>query len=232
MKSCFSPDDKLILSGSSDHNAYLWEVDAPTRPPRVLEGHAGEVNQISFCATDMTKFASCSDDGSVSLWRTVRTVESIEKANEDSRDYYSSLSFDSCSFDISSPIPSFPVENKENENLMEEEENEECVMNGTSSSSSSSSLNRTPTLKRMRINPEFESPEATGISLGPPTRTARPLRMRTLLEMWSSPENSPTHASSSSSSSSSAFSTSSSSSSSMNPSSSSSNMMDWSSAAP
>ena len=33
-----SPDDSFLLSGSSDANAYIWEVDDPAKNPVVLKG--------------------------------------------------------------------------------------------------------------------------------------------------------------------------------------------------
>ena len=33
-----SPDDRFLLSGSSDANAYIWQVDDPSADPVTLRG--------------------------------------------------------------------------------------------------------------------------------------------------------------------------------------------------
>jgi len=71
VKSKFSPDGDFIISGSGDHNAYIWEVDWPSRKPIMLQGHKGEVSGVDWCTTDFTKIASCSDDATVRIW-TIR----------------------------------------------------------------------------------------------------------------------------------------------------------------
>ncbi|CAM6123553.1 unnamed protein product [Calypogeia fissa] len=68
IKAAFSPDGSHILSGSSDHNAYLWKVDDPGSNPTVLEGHHQEVTAVSWCPTDFCKIATCSDDYTVRIW--------------------------------------------------------------------------------------------------------------------------------------------------------------------
>lgn len=50
-----SPDDKWLLSGSSDNNAYLWEIEAPNRNPIVLSGHRGEVSGVNWCRTEFSQ---------------------------------------------------------------------------------------------------------------------------------------------------------------------------------
>ncbi|EIE22055.1 WD40 repeat-like protein, partial [Coccomyxa subellipsoidea C-169] len=48
IRACFSPDGGHILSGSSDHKAYIWAVDEPQRPPVALDGAAGEVTGVAW----------------------------------------------------------------------------------------------------------------------------------------------------------------------------------------
>ena len=69
VKSCFSPDDNMFLSGSSDGRLYIWEVDRPGAPVIQLSCHRGEVNNVDWCNADPLKLASSSDDGYVRLWR-------------------------------------------------------------------------------------------------------------------------------------------------------------------
>ncbi|MBN3309616.1 DTL protein, partial [Amia calva] len=73
--SSVSPDDQFLVSGSSDHNAYIWKISDPKRPPIMLQGHCQEVTSIAWCPTDFTKIASCSDDNTVRIWRLNRGAE-------------------------------------------------------------------------------------------------------------------------------------------------------------
>ncbi|KAL8153888.1 hypothetical protein V2J09_011648 [Rumex salicifolius] len=68
VKSVISPDASHILSGSSDRNAYIWQVDRPNAEPVVLESHDGEVTAVDWCQHDLEKFATSSDDLTVRFW--------------------------------------------------------------------------------------------------------------------------------------------------------------------
>ena len=68
VKSSFSPDGRYIVSGSSDECVYIWDVSTPLLPPIRLRGHKGEVSDVRWCPTDMTKLASSSDDTTVRVW--------------------------------------------------------------------------------------------------------------------------------------------------------------------
>ena len=48
LQSAISPDAAHILSGSSDGNAYIWQVDKPQMDPIVLKSHDGEVTAVNW----------------------------------------------------------------------------------------------------------------------------------------------------------------------------------------
>ncbi|WCJ21070.1 Transducin/WD40 repeat-like superfamily protein [Euphorbia peplus] len=67
VKSAISPDATRILSGSSDGNAYIWQVNKPDTDPIPLKSHVGEVTAVNWCMHD-EKIATSSDDFTVRIW--------------------------------------------------------------------------------------------------------------------------------------------------------------------
>ncbi|XP_026871760.2 denticleless protein homolog [Electrophorus electricus] len=85
VKSSISPDDQFLASGSSDGHAYIWKISEPAQAPVMLQGHDQEVTSVSWCPTDFTKIATCSDDNTVRIWRLNRGTDgeksSVGEAN-------------------------------------------------------------------------------------------------------------------------------------------------------
>ncbi|KAL5860528.1 hypothetical protein ACOSQ4_001824 [Xanthoceras sorbifolium] len=70
VKSAISPDANHILSGSSDGNAYIWQVNKPQVDPIMLKSHDGEVTAVDWCPSEVGKIATASDDFTVRIWNT------------------------------------------------------------------------------------------------------------------------------------------------------------------
>lgn len=68
IKSCLSPDDQYLISGSSDEKAYVWNVDNPM-PLLTLSGHTREVTSVAWARTNDTRIVTCSDDARHNIWR-------------------------------------------------------------------------------------------------------------------------------------------------------------------
>ncbi|CAL9050312.1 unnamed protein product [Musa banksii] len=68
VKSAISPDGAHILGGSSDGNAYIWQVKRPESAPAILKGHDGEVTAVDWCSSEVGKLATSSDDFMVRVW--------------------------------------------------------------------------------------------------------------------------------------------------------------------
>uniref|UniRef100_A0A8D0LA04 Denticleless E3 ubiquitin n=1 Tax=Sphenodon punctatus TaxID=8508 RepID=A0A8D0LA04_SPHPU len=75
VKSSISPDTQFLVSGSSDQNAYVWKVSEPQLPPLMLVGHSQEVTSVSWCPSNFTKIATCSDDNTIRIWRLKQGTE-------------------------------------------------------------------------------------------------------------------------------------------------------------
>jgi len=69
VKAVLSPDDEYLFSGSSDGNAYIWQVSRPQSAARVLRGHMNEVTGVDWCRTDVGRLVTLSDDNVVWIWR-------------------------------------------------------------------------------------------------------------------------------------------------------------------
>ncbi|OCT79388.1 hypothetical protein XELAEV_18026201mg [Xenopus laevis] len=85
IKASVSPDGQFLLSGSSDHSAYIWQVSDPLAAPINLIGHCQEVTSVAWCQSDFTKIATCSDDNTVRIWRLKRSSE--DSSESDKTDY-------------------------------------------------------------------------------------------------------------------------------------------------
>ncbi|KAI9255057.1 WD40-repeat-containing domain protein [Phascolomyces articulosus] len=68
VKMDLSADDRYLLCGSSNSFVYTWDVERPQSGPVIFEGHEGETTSVSWSG-NTSEFASCSDDGSVRIWK-------------------------------------------------------------------------------------------------------------------------------------------------------------------
>ncbi|PYS77148.1 MAG: hypothetical protein DMF66_10875, partial [Acidobacteria bacterium] len=69
----FSPDARLVASGSADNTARLWDAETG-RELRRLAGHAGYVRAVAF-SPDGRTLASGSTDGTVRVWDVATGAE-------------------------------------------------------------------------------------------------------------------------------------------------------------
>ncbi|KAG7559001.1 WD40 repeat [Arabidopsis thaliana x Arabidopsis arenosa] len=68
VRTMISPDGEYVLSGSSDGNAYIWQVNKPQVDPIILKGHDFEVTAVDWSPSEIGKVATASDDFTVRLW--------------------------------------------------------------------------------------------------------------------------------------------------------------------
>ncbi|XP_053612871.1 protein lethal(2)denticleless [Plodia interpunctella] len=68
IKTGLSPDGTYLVSGSSDKNAYIWNVKY-SEPIVKLTGHWAEVTCAAWCPTGDMKIVTCSDDARHKIWR-------------------------------------------------------------------------------------------------------------------------------------------------------------------
>ncbi|XP_038905419.1 denticleless protein homolog [Benincasa hispida] len=70
VKSAISPDASYLLSGSTDGNAHVWQVDKPHEDPITLTKHNGEVSAVDWSPFEVGKFVTSSDDFTVRVWNS------------------------------------------------------------------------------------------------------------------------------------------------------------------
>lgn len=68
VKMDLSPDRQFLLSGSSDGNAYVWNVHEPGPPRLRLSGHTAEVSALAWHPWDISRVVTCGDDHKVLFW--------------------------------------------------------------------------------------------------------------------------------------------------------------------
>ncbi len=64
----FSPDSKMLASGSADQTIELWNLNTGQQL-RALKGHLGAVYSVAF-SPDSKTLASGSYDSTIKIWRT------------------------------------------------------------------------------------------------------------------------------------------------------------------
>lgn len=85
VKSTFTPDGSHIVSGSSDSNVYIWNLDDKSGiHPIVLEGHAREVTSVACNPQNPFQFVSAGDDHVVKFWSM-----DVEQPEEEFQEYNS-----------------------------------------------------------------------------------------------------------------------------------------------
>lgn len=68
VKSCLSSNGTYLLSGSSNHNAYIWNTHF-SEPIVKLTGHTAEVTCVAWYQYYDTALVTCSDDYRHKIWR-------------------------------------------------------------------------------------------------------------------------------------------------------------------
>ncbi|CAF0737215.1 unnamed protein product [Didymodactylos carnosus] len=79
IKLAISPYDQLLLTGSSDFNAYIYRVAQPNIEPVKIEHNFEEVTAVAYHPTNPFTFLTCSDDFHIRLWHMDFEDESVDE---------------------------------------------------------------------------------------------------------------------------------------------------------
>lgn len=75
-------EDMFIICGSEDNKVYMWHRDGK-KLLTALKGHTATVNCVSWSPTDISMFASASDDQTVRVWAPGDEIEVCDDGSED-----------------------------------------------------------------------------------------------------------------------------------------------------
>lgn len=78
IKTSLSPDGLYLVSGSSDKNAYIWNVKY-SQPVVKLTGHMAEVTCAAWCRNGDMKIVTASDDARHKIWRIGKEFPEIDE---------------------------------------------------------------------------------------------------------------------------------------------------------
>ncbi|CAH8303692.1 unnamed protein product [Eruca vesicaria subsp. sativa] len=70
-------DEDFVANGSEDSQVYICHVVKGLRPCRVLRGHLGAVNCVSWNPADIHMLASESDDRTIQIWGLTKSISPI-----------------------------------------------------------------------------------------------------------------------------------------------------------
>jgi WD40 repeat protein len=78
-KAAFSPDDRIVVTGTGDGSAWVWEraIWGKGGAPRRLSGHASSVNSVAF-SKEGSWLVTASSDGTVRIWETATWTSLFE----------------------------------------------------------------------------------------------------------------------------------------------------------
>lgn len=79
IRSSLSHDDRYLLTGSSDGNAYIYAVDCPAYPPWLLCGHSEEVSHGLWHPADPGTLVTYGDDCRFRMWRLLGDGETVDR---------------------------------------------------------------------------------------------------------------------------------------------------------
>ena len=67
LTAAFSPDGKMLATGSVDNTVHIYNFAESNKPLRTLLGHKAQVNSVAF-SPDRVTLASAGSDGIIKLW--------------------------------------------------------------------------------------------------------------------------------------------------------------------
>jgi WD40 repeat protein len=68
VKNVLSPREDFLLTGSSNNDAYLWDISTDSNRVYRLIGHDGEVTSVAWSHAFPDLIATCSDDSTIRFW--------------------------------------------------------------------------------------------------------------------------------------------------------------------
>ncbi|KAK2706960.1 hypothetical protein QYM36_014853 [Artemia franciscana] len=82
VKCDLSPDDRFLVSGSSDNYGYIWSTNGISSEPLAkLDGHGAEVSAVAWSNFEDLTLVTCSDDYNHRIWRYDPLIDVEEEKN-------------------------------------------------------------------------------------------------------------------------------------------------------
>ena len=76
-----APDGQHVAAATATGKVYIWRLDRPSAPERVLVGHHGGINSVAYSPTG--RIVTAGTDRTVRVWNPAKRTEVVLRGHQD-----------------------------------------------------------------------------------------------------------------------------------------------------